>query len=40
LPLRLLLQHFFKLRAEHVHLTIDRVTAERDACHAEVYGSP
>ena len=34
--LRELLNHFLKLRAEHIHLSAHQIAAQRDACHAEV----
>jgi hypothetical protein len=31
-----LLNHFLKLRAEHIHLSAHQIAAQRDACHAKV----
>jgi hypothetical protein len=33
-----LLNHFLKLRAKHVDLSIHQVAAKSDACHEEVSG--
>jgi hypothetical protein len=30
------LNHFFKLPAEHIHLSAHQIAAQRDACHAKV----